>query len=305
MEISSQTLHQYLAKYQLYAKPFEYFSLEASSPIIPKVVLFILMPLAEKEHSSLLTVSSYGIIGIVQKGKALDQALFDAFQDFLLSGYMRFNHWWQHAVYDRPAKYGLLVKEGSIHLAFRQAKVQNLFPIHIISSTQTTILIDKIALLEKEYQTRLSIQQDFGKQIEHKLGIKIVPRLSEVSKGHLYLIGHFIQPQGTSDASTHLIKMLLASILCAYNYPELQKFQITTRINTLEIGHYVLERSQVYQLLVPERDLSVFMDQYFIFSKDDIELKPLPLQQKFGNIALLFVQNYLKVMDEYAHPIDK
>lgn len=297
---------------QLCLTPYYEFSqqnkkwLTNGNPPINQVEIYLIQPLYEANRKGLLQLSYYGVLGIIQKGKALDKQVLADFSYFLKNAYKYYNSWWEEGVYDQIASYGVLAKEGKINLTNSDIKNQEKEGITIVKTHNSKAMFDAIIYSESYYKTIIEENQEFGSCLKEDLDIQLMPKLSKVASGELR-----IQSRGGMDVSNEAYlkemyqDMLLTAIYYNVEYPNMPKITVSARHTYLSVGHYIVECSEVHRLTLLDNILHRFLGEYIDFENGEFSLKEKYTNEMFPDIAANFVKKHVEKCDQSSHPIDK
>ena len=293
-------------------KPFDDFcnnnlnTFTSSQSPLDKIEVYLIIDIEEREQLDVLKLKNYGVVGLVQKGTTLDQAILTEFRVFLANGYSVFNHWWKAGTYDRMASYGILIKVGKTSLNPRHVRGHSCCPIRVLQTDESTAILACISEIMKLQQARIQLASLFGERLVEKLEIQLLPQLSDPQKGILRIVPNPRLSPTQAKFDYHAYPLfLLSTIFCAYSYPELTHFQVTARFTYLETNQLITEHSALYQFKVKELELRKFMYRHTILSANDIQKRTVVNGKKTIDSVVSFIKERLTIMEQHSHPVDK
>ncbi|MGB0525588.1 MAG: hypothetical protein ACPGJS_21605 [Flammeovirgaceae bacterium] len=276
---------------------------KVTHPISPisKVELYVIISIQEAKNDDLLSLSNYGVLGIVQKGKTLDRKLLTEFRAFLKTGYQSFNHWWKLGVYDKIGSYGVLVKAGKVTTS--SSKVKHLYGIEIVRSHQVMEVVEAIRSLQAHQQKRMAKNVAFAKSLREDLDIYLHPELSDSHQGIFRIcMNGGIDGGNEAHLAKVYIEMLLTAIFCCVYFPKRTKFIIEARNTHLAAGKFIVESSEVHQLKLSIKEIHTFLGKHLNFINDEFKVRN---EEELHAVAIDYVKQKVIQYDQHSHPVDK
>ncbi|MFT5917502.1 MAG: hypothetical protein ACJAWV_003279 [Flammeovirgaceae bacterium] len=272
---------------------------------VPKVRLFLVLPLKDELPNNMLNLTEFGVIGLVKNRKVLDQNLLKSFHYFLTNGYEADNYWWKQGVFDKMAKFGFLIKKGKKTLT-KSYFTNPTSPIYILGNEKPEFIAEAVLEAEKIYQKKLSANQTFATTLQNELAIELYPDLSDVGNMHFRLKTR----SGNYGENEPILQQLrneafLVAFLAFQQFPNKQQLAILFRNNFLDGDRFLVENSKLHIFQVSKSCIKAFSEELF---GELVEFEKVPEFAKNDEISekvAFFVQKYETERMTSSRPIDK
>jgi hypothetical protein len=272
---------------------------------VPKTQLFLALSLKEKLPNNMLNLTEFGVIGLVKSRKVLDQDLLNSFQYFLTDGYEADNNWWKHGVFDKVAKFGILVKKGKNTLT-KSYFPNPSSPVSVLDNENPEFIVEVFLESEKTYQNKLSVNQTFAITLQNEIAIELYSDLSDVENMHF----HLKTQSGNYGRNKPVLQQLrseafLVAFFAFQYFPSNPQLSIVFRNNFLDGDRFLVENSKLHTFQVSKSEIKLFWKEVFGNSIGIEEVREFLKSGELSEKVTLFVQKHERERMTSSRPIDK